>query len=151
VCERIFRNFKFELPSTTVKRLVVTRVLVEHPVVDLEQLLKDQRRQESGMLRSVVREFAGRFRESHGMTLNFTDEAVDYLIAQALDQNLQVRDVCAAKFKDFQFGLKLIATNTGQTEFTIDKATAEAPDQVLSAWVVASYREHPPVPPAPPA
>jgi len=29
VCERIFRDIKFELPSTTVKRFVVSRELVD--------------------------------------------------------------------------------------------------------------------------
>ena len=29
VCERVFRDFKFELPSTQVKRFVVTRELVD--------------------------------------------------------------------------------------------------------------------------
>ena len=40
----------------------------------------------------------------------------------------------------FQFGLRLIAQNTGQQEFTVDAPAVEAPDQVLSEWVVASYR-----------
>jgi len=49
--------------------------------------------------------------------------------------------LCATKFKDFQFGLKLIAQNTGQQEFTIDADAVEKPDKVLSDWVVASYRK----------
>ena len=46
---------------------------------------------------------------------------------------------CAEKFKDLQFGLKLIFQNTGQQEFLIDPTTVDAPDKVLSDWVVASY------------
>ena len=45
------------------------------------------------------------------------------------------------RFKDFQFGLKLIAQNSGQQEFVIDTDTVELPDKVLSDWVVASYRK----------
>jgi hypothetical protein len=62
-------------------------------------------------------------------------------VDEALRTQVQVRDLCAARFKDFQFGLKLIAQNAGQQDFTIDRATAEAPDQALSNWVVASYRK----------
>jgi hypothetical protein len=51
-----------------------------------------------------------------------------------------VRDLCHARFKDYQFGLKLIAQNTGQQEFVIDEDAVEAPDKVLSDWVVKSYR-----------
>jgi hypothetical protein len=34
----------------------------------------------------------------------------------------------------------LISQNTGQEEFTVDVAAVQAPDKVLSDWVVASYR-----------
>jgi hypothetical protein len=36
--------------------------------------------------------------------------------------------------------LKLIAQNTGQKEFTIDRNAVASPDKTLSEWVVSSYR-----------
>src|SRR6185295_4162959 len=39
VCERVFRDLKFELPSTHVKRFVVTRELVNDPCAELSKLL----------------------------------------------------------------------------------------------------------------
>jgi ATP-dependent Clp protease ATP-binding subunit ClpX len=57
-----------------------------------------------------------------------------------MEQNKTVRDLCAERFKDFQFGLKLLSQNTQQTEFTIDRAVVDAPERALSEWVVASYR-----------
>ena len=51
-----------------------------------------------------------------------------------------MRDLCADRFKDYQFGLKLVVQNTGRDEFEIDLDAVEAPDKVLSDWVVASYR-----------
>jgi len=59
----------------------------------------------------------------------------------AAAQNIPVRDLCAARFKDFQFGLRLISQNTGRQEFTVDADAVDAPDKVLSDWVVASYRK----------
>ena len=75
------------------------------------------------------------------MTIRFTPEAADLLVTEALEKAQSVRDLCAKRFKDFHFGLKLIAQNSGQKEFEIDKAAVEAPDKVLSDWVVASYRK----------
>ncbi|WCJ59719.1 AAA family ATPase [Fontisphaera persica] len=144
VCERTFRNFKFELPSLPIKRLVVTRELVDHPVVDPEVLARAQSEREQEMLRQVVQEFAQRFRESHKMALEFTPAAVEALLNEAQSKNVPVRDLCAAKFKDFQFGLRLIAANTGQTSFTLDAADVADPQKTLSEWVVASYRQKPP-------
>ncbi len=40
VCERIFRDFKFELPSTDIKQLTVSKQLVDNPKKTLEELLK---------------------------------------------------------------------------------------------------------------
>ncbi len=74
------------------------------------------------------------------MKLRFTGPAVDLLVSDALAQSQSVRDLCAARFKDFQFGLKLIAQNSGQQEFVIDVDAVQAPDKVLSDWVIASYR-----------
>ena len=140
VCERVFRDFKCELPSTVVKQVVITRELVDNPAAALKTLLAEQAKQEREVMAQVVREFAQRFRESFGLTLAFTDDAAEHLVTLAIEQNKTVRDLCAEKFKDFHFGLKLLAQNTSQTEFIIDRAVVEAPEKALSEWVVASYR-----------
>jgi len=140
VCERIFRDLKFELPSTAVKRFVVTRELVDHPLAELQKLLAEHEKEERVVMRQLVHEFAQRFQETHGLKLTFTEAAADRLVSLALEQSKTVRDLCADRFKDFQFGLKLIAQNTGQKEFAIDLDGVESPDRILSEWVVASYR-----------
>jgi endopeptidase Clp ATP-binding regulatory subunit ClpX len=140
VCERVFRDVKFELPSTNVKRFVVTRELVDNPVADLQKILSDPKREERIVMRQLVDEFARRFRENHGIAIRFTEEAAELLVNEALEKSQPVRDVCAKRFKDFQFGLKLITQNSGPREFVIDKDAIESPDKVLSEWVVASYR-----------
>jgi len=140
VCERVFRDIKFELPSTNVKRFVVTRELVDAPASELQKILADPGVEERIVARQFVDEFALRFQESHGISIRFTDAAADLLVREALDQSQSVRDLCAKKFKDFQFGLKLITQNAGPREFLIDADAVMAPDKVLSEWVVASYR-----------
>ena len=75
------------------------------------------------------------------MNIRFTENAAEMLVQEALDKNQSVRDLCAKRFKDFHFGLKLISQNSGQQEFVIDTDAVELPDKVLSDWVVASYRK----------
>lgn len=140
VCERIFRELKFELPSTDVKRFVVTRELVDDPVAALKKLIAEQEKQEHAMLEEVVEEFARRFHDAHDLKLQFTARAVQRIVALAADLNKPVRDLCADKFKDYQFGLKLIAQNTGRKEFNLDVEAVDNPDKVLSDLVVESYR-----------
>jgi ATP-dependent Clp protease ATP-binding subunit ClpX len=140
VAERVFRNFKYELPSTSVKQFEVTGQLVENPDAALSLLLAEIQKECRGVARLLVHEFGERFYESHKLKLNFAEDAADLIAVQAEEQSVPVRELCHDKFKDYQFGLKLIAQNTGQQEFTIDAAIVLEPDKALSDWVVASYR-----------
>jgi endopeptidase Clp ATP-binding regulatory subunit ClpX len=141
VCERVFRDLKFELPSTHVKRFVATSELVNDPRAELKKLMAESAQEERVVMRQLVHEFAVRFREAHGLVIRFTEEAADWLVTAALKQAVSVRDLCSTRFKDFQFGLKLVAQNTGQQEFTLDRIAVETPDKALSDWVVASYKK----------
>src|SRR5882672_5059185 len=138
VCERVFRDIKFELPSTNVKRFVVTAELVDDPAAELAKILADPRQEERLVARQLVDEFARRFQESYGIALKFSEPAADCLVNEALENHQSVRDVCARRFKDFQFGLKLITQNSGQREFVIDVEAVKQPEKALSDWVVAS-------------
>lgn len=143
VCERTFRDIKFELPSSKVKRFVVTRELVDNPAAELAKILSDPRQEERIVAKQLVVEFVRRFQENHGMKITFTSAAADLLVQEALDKGQSVRDLCARRFKDFHFGLKLLAQNSGKQEFVLDTDAVGNPDKVLSEWVVASYRGEP--------
>src|ERR1043165_215668 len=41
ICERVFRDIKFDLPSSNVKRFVVTAELVDDPAAELNKILTD--------------------------------------------------------------------------------------------------------------
>jgi endopeptidase Clp ATP-binding regulatory subunit ClpX len=140
VCERVFRDIKYELPSTEVKRFVVTRELVDNPPGELTKLLAEQKKEEREVARQIVREYERRFQENHGLKIKFTEAAVEKLVAEAMAQGRAIREFCADRFKDYQFGLKLVSQNTGRNEFTVDADAVDAPDKVLSEWVVASYK-----------
>ena len=140
VCERVFRDIKFEMPSTPVKRFVVTHEVVENPVAELEKMLADPKQEERIVARELVEEFGRRFSESHGIKIRFTPAASELLGREALEKGQPVRDLCAERFKNFHFGLKLIAHTASREEFVIDTDAVQAPDKVLSDWVVASYR-----------
>ena len=141
VCERVFREIKFELPSTNVKRFVVTGELVDDPAAELQKILADPSQEERIVARRLVEEFALRFQENHKMIIKFTEPATQLLVNEALEKSQSVRDLCANRFKEFQFGLKMIAQNSGQQEFVIDTDAVQTPEKVLSDWVVASYRK----------
>lgn len=141
VCERIFRELKYELPSSEVSHFEVTEGLVEDPVSKLQNLLAESRKQERAILKSVVDEFGERFRERHGLRLKFTQGAAERIAEMAMEKKQAVRDYCAEIFKDYQFGMKLVSQNTGRVEFELDEEAVKDPDSYLSDLVVRSYKE----------
>jgi ATP-dependent protease Clp ATPase subunit len=119
IAEKALRPFKFELPGSGVRRFVVHEALV---------------------MAEMARQFATRFEEKHALRLELTPDGIEALVDGALQSGINMRDHCALVFKDFEFGLKLINKNSGQTSFTIDRTVVEAPDQTMSRWVLNSYQ-----------
>ncbi len=141
VCERGLREFKYELPSSVVRQFVVTRELVEHPDGELQRILKEPAYEQRLIMGQFVREFERKFETRHGLAIRFDDDAVEEIVERAQRAEKSVTELCAELFKDYQFGLNLIKTNTGQTEFLVPKSALANPDKFLSDWVVASYRK----------
>jgi ATP-dependent protease Clp ATPase subunit len=144
VCEKILRDFKFELPESGVRSLTVSPELVNDPETVLKQLLAVGHAERERARRSIVREFAERFSAEHGVEISFEEEAMTRLIAKADEASVGIRDYCARAFRDYEFGLALIRRNSGKTQFKIPLEAVENPDGVLSQWVVASYSKDAP-------
>jgi len=141
VLEKVFRNYKFELPSTAVKTFEVTSDTISHPEEDLNKVLKDNLHAQREVLRKDIEDFSVRFTKEHGLILEFDDETCDALIAAATDLDKTIRAICEEKFHDFQHGLKIISRNTHTEKFSITKAIVENPDKELSRMVVESFRD----------
>ncbi|HXI83361.1 MAG TPA: AAA family ATPase [Verrucomicrobiae bacterium] len=144
VCERGLREFKFELPSSTVRQFVVTRSLVENPEAELQRILKEPAYEQRELMRQLVHDFERRFEEKHKLRMRLEPDAVEEIIERAQHANKSVTDLCCELFKDYQFGLNLVKNNAGQSEFVIPKSALADPDKFLSNWVVSSYRKDEP-------
>jgi ATP-dependent Clp protease ATP-binding subunit ClpX len=145
VCEKVFRDFKFHLPSTAVHQFEINEGTVKDPQGELEKLLQVGAIQERHILEAAVQDFCNRFSQRHGLTLKLLPETLNSIVDRAFQEKRNVRDVCAKVFKDYEFGLSLVRKNTGNNEFTIPVVALEDPDKFLSELVVNSYRkENPP-------
>jgi endopeptidase Clp ATP-binding regulatory subunit ClpX len=140
VCEKLLRDYKYELPDSGVSSLTVNEELVRDPAAVLRGLLDSGHAEKEKSLAGIVTQFAERFRDQHEIELTFEPEAAHALVQRALSEGIGVRELCETLFKDYQFGLQLIRRNSGRREFEIPKRAVENPDGVLSDWVVESYR-----------
>ncbi len=141
VCEKILRNFKFELPGSGVRSFTITPHLVENPEEALNVLLELGHVEHEKALRSIVQEFARRFSAEHHVEFSFEESATDLILQKAEKSETGIRAFCAKAFRDYEFGLALVHKNSGKSQFVITAEAVENPDRVLSSWVVASYRE----------
>jgi endopeptidase Clp ATP-binding regulatory subunit ClpX len=141
VLERVFRDYKFELPSTAVSDFCVTEEMVNDPGSSLSELLKENQSEQRKVLEKEVDIFAERFEEEFEIELKFNKSAVKALVDASLKSGTTIRALCESKFKDFHFGLKLVSRNTGETSFKIGKDMVEEPDMTLSKWVQESFQK----------
>ena len=141
VLERVLRDFKFELPSTAVKTFKIDRATVDAPSGTLQLLLKQNAAQQRDVLKADVVAFVARFQKDHGFELVFDESAIERLIEFSLAADKTIRALCEDKFRDFHHGLKLIARDGEPRRFVISREVIDAPDKVLSRWVVDRFRE----------
>ncbi len=145
VCERIFRDFKFDLPGSGVSSFTVTPALIATPSERLADLLRVGHLERDKARTAMIAEFAARFSSDHNVAISFEPDAARRILEKSDEENCGVRELCERLFKDYQFGLSLIRRNSGRTEFVVPARAIDDPDGVLSQWVVSSYRPENPL------
>jgi endopeptidase Clp ATP-binding regulatory subunit ClpX len=145
VCERLLRDFKFELPGTAVTELSIDGALISDPETALANYREEAGTVENSKIVSELSAFRRKFFEMHGVKLKFEPDAVAAISEMQDQRNMSALNLCDQIFHDYQFGLKLIQKNTNQDIFSLSKEAVEDPDKFLSGLVVASYnKEEPP-------
>ncbi|MCX6348965.1 MAG: AAA family ATPase, partial [Candidatus Aureabacteria bacterium] len=143
VCERVLRNFKYELPSTPVKKLTVDARLVRNPAAALKRLLKNHAPANGSSPVELVKRFEKRFLEEHGITLTLAPGAAKLLGKMAREAGTPADELCARILKDYPYGLKLLSQTTGEKTFTITKEALEKPNETLTAWITKALQDAP--------
>ena len=139
VCERLLRNFKFELPGTSLTELTIDGELVDQPAKVLDGLLGEAETFADSRVVAELAAFKRKFEQEFGVRLTFEGDTVTGLAGLAEERGQSVLQLCEELFRDYQFGLKLIKKNTGQDSFPIPANALKDPDEFLSGLVVASY------------
>ena len=141
VCEKILRDFKFELPSTDITELVVDGELVQSPQTALDKLLKSAGSNRFALLRADLRRFERNFFSKHGLEISFDGEATAEICRQADGHSIE--DVASRLLLSYEHGLNLVKQNTGQVRFEFGKEIVIDPKLHLEKLIRESYsRKH---------
>jgi len=141
VLEKIFRNYKFELPSTGIKSFEVTGGMAEKSDAALEELLNKKDSIRHDVVAGEIRKFSSEFHRQHGLEMAFNRQAVDALVDICLESGKPVNVICSGRFKDCEYGLKMISRNTGETKFVITRKFVENPAEELSKRIAKSFQK----------
>ncbi len=139
VMEKAFRDFKFELPSTSIRHFSVNEETVRSPAESLASLIDDNKDMVDENMLDDVDRFVDSFKRDHGYELRFRKAAKVAVVKEATAENRSVLALCEKKFKDFEHGLSIISQRTGKRSFIIEKKVVDDPDKELSRWVVESF------------
>lgn len=141
VLERVFRNYKFELPSTGIKSFEVNAEMIEDSNAALDELLKEKELVRQDAIVLEVKNYAAGFQREHGIEMVFNKQAIDALVDLCLAANKSGNVLCAERFHDCEYGLKMIASNTGETRFTATKKFVDDPAGELSRRIARSFEK----------
>src|ERR1700716_4297529 len=108
VFEKLFRDYKYYLAGSGLSQLRVTVDLVREPKRVLDRLMAEGHKHEAQTLEASARQFADKFKAAHGIEIVFDDSALRRLVERAQAERMNMNDLCAHLFKDYQFGLSLV-------------------------------------------
>lgn len=125
IIENVLIKFEKKLPSTRIRKLKVTREVVENPELELNKLLTY----------SSMKEFQEEFLTQYGIVFQFSDQAINKISRLASAEKSTFRHVARHLFKDYEYGLKL----AGKTNFIVSDEVIEDPKKYLDELIKKSY------------
>jgi endopeptidase Clp ATP-binding regulatory subunit ClpX len=139
VCEKALRDFKYELPSTGIKRFVVTPALIEAPAEELQRMLKDPDYTDHEFIVLQIQSFEKDFAAKHGVKIHFDASAQDWIAKTYRQEAISVEELCRRQLKNYEYGLTLIRQNSGKEDFVITPEVLNHPKETLDQWIKDSY------------
>ena len=140
VCERLLRQFKFELPATEVKQLQVDEALIDNPDLALRKLLENPETAEQQSKRQEVRTAEQEFERQHHLRVCFDRPATARLIGLATKQGRSIAETVNEILSSYEHGLKLIEQLTGQKQFDFGTEVIDDPKNTLEKLIRKSYQ-----------
>ncbi len=143
VLERTFREFKYHLPHSSVRRLELTPELVENPETVLEKIMTESKADQLRDLDTAVNSIASQWSQRVGIEIRLQPEAARLLSRKSLDGGENVDDVFARIFKNYEYGLNLIRQTRGISSFEITPEVILDPEATLDRWIRSYYINDP--------
>ncbi len=140
VLERVFRNYKFELPSVGVTAFEVDEQAVHNVGASLQRLKSRKETDRWQHLEQDLQSRLQRFEQKHGFKLEFGPAAMRRMVELCMQSEADMDAFFDEHFHDLEYGLKLIADNAGTKRLRVSRRLVDDPQNELSKKIAASYR-----------
>ncbi len=143
VLERTFREFKYHLPHSPVRRLELTAELVENPEPVLEKIMAQTEADQLRVLDTAVNRIASQWSQRVGIEIRLQPEAARLLSQKSLESGEKIDEVFGRIFKNYEYGLNLIRQTKGINKFEITPDVILDPEATLDRWIRSYYINDP--------
>jgi ATP-dependent Clp protease ATP-binding subunit ClpX len=138
VCERTFREYKYQLPHSTIKHLELTERLVDSPEEVLEETLKVSKVAQLEEMDRALNSIASEWSQKNGIKIHLQPEIARILSQKAYDSGDNLDEVFINIFKGLEHGLDLIR-GAQNLQFEINEEVIRDPKASLDKWIRAYY------------
>ncbi len=139
VCERTFREYKYNLPHSSVKHLELSARLVDEPQEVLEEILESSKASQLDEMDLAFKSIAEEWSKKSGIQIHLQPEAARLLSEQALESGNTLEEVFSNIFKDYEHGLNLIRGTKNVQRFEITADVVRNPKATLDQWIRSYY------------
>lgn len=126
-------NYPLVFSAKRIELVVENHLLTGFPV--------DSIFEEVILLYNQIRVFETDFYDKYGFKIHFSEEAVNEIMARALQQDITAAAICEEISGDYDYGFKLIADRSGQMQFILPKRAVVRPDLYLEELIRESYHQ----------
>jgi len=125
IFEKVLIKFEKKLPSTEIKKFIVTEEMAENPIGELNKLIAQS------SIKSVQKKLLGRT----GIVLTFTTKAIKMINERAEKEGKDFETICDEILQDYEYGLQLLK----KSEFKVDSKVVENPKERLEEIIKGAY------------
>ena len=138
ILDKALKNFIFELPSSPVRSLKITRELIQSPDRVLKNLIEDGKLHYLP-LQEAVKDYESDFLSRHQIKLSIAKDAYHYVFHEVAMDASRVSKFLHERLKVFEYAIKIIAQNEHRDSITISKECLQKPSETFESWIKKSF------------
>ncbi|MDD5672256.1 MAG: AAA family ATPase, partial [Candidatus Omnitrophica bacterium] len=139
VSERVFRDLKYELPSSSVKEFTLSPEMVLDPGKTLDDLLRQDRDKKSQEILENIRNFETRFFQANHIRIAFDEPAIRAIQTRVLNEGHDEGNFLEKILSNYSYGLGLIMEKKPREKFILGEEAITNPNGILDRWIKEAY------------